>query len=256
MWPSLIFPWVGANAKVARQAINMNWMSLVLRLLIVMCETSFIIISHAFHPTTIPPLLDVPVYSLSTLGESNGCAGKSTMNILTYATPVGIQPNRIWCISLYKGTLSYENFIRERRGVLQLLRQEHAVLARILGGSSGRDIDKNNACNELGYEWERLPKEEDDDSSSGDWPFVLPHCHYYLKLELVGDLIDCGNHDVALCKVVSMITTSSNKSKVIEGAADLDSLSTRRLRDDKIISELGRIIPLPATLRTFVASQL
>jgi flavin reductase (DIM6/NTAB) family NADH-FMN oxidoreductase RutF len=215
-----------------------------------MCATSFIIITHAFHPTTIPPLLDVPVYSLSTLGGSNSSDGKSTMNILTYATPVGIQPNRIWCISLYKGTLSYENFIRERRGVLQLLRQEHAVLTRMLGGSSGRDVDKNNACNELGFAWQRLPNEEEDDSSRGDWPLVLPHCYYYLKLELIGDLIDCGNHDVALCKVVSMITTSSNEVQVVEGATELDSLSTRRLRDDKIISELGRIIPLSTTAIT------
>jgi hypothetical protein len=67
------------------------------------------------------------------------------------------------------------------------------------------------------------------------------------KVELIGDLIDCGNHDVALCKVVSMITTSSNEVQVVEGARELDSLSTRRLRDDKIISELGRIIPLPTT---------
>jgi hypothetical protein len=111
---------VSSNTKVARsrQAINMSGLSFVLRL-ILMCATSFIIITHAFHPTTIPPLLDVPVYSLSTLGGSNGSDGKSTMNILTYATPVGIQPNRIWCISLYKGTLSYDNFIRERQGVLQ-----------------------------------------------------------------------------------------------------------------------------------------
>ena len=116
--------------------------------------------AFAYHSTSIPPLLNVPVYSLSTLGDSSsstgtcGNQGGSTMNILTYATPVSSAPHRMWCISLYKGTSSYENFARERRGVLQLLRPEHARsirsgddalgrkgkggnLIRLLGGSSG-----------------------------------------------------------------------------------------------------------------------
>lgn len=33
-----------------------------------------------------------------------------------------------------------------------------------------RDIDKNNDCNKLGFARQRLPKEEDDDSSSSNWP--------------------------------------------------------------------------------------
>ena len=164
-----------------------------------------------------PPLLDVPVYSLSTLGDSswlstsstsisiNNHAAKSTMNILTYASPVSSAPHRMWCISLYKGTLSHENFTRERRGVLQLLRPEHCSrcissegkgeageLIRLLGGSSGRDIDKRIACANLGYAWENLPRVGEEDEAA--WPPVLPSCLYYLKLELVGDLIDCGNH--------------------------------------------------------------
>ncbi len=93
------------------------------------------------------------------------------MNILTYASPISITPHRMWCISLYKGTLSHENFKRERRGVLQLLRPEHAYcirsgdesrkgeagdLIRLLGGSSGRYVDKRVACENLGYAWEQL----------------------------------------------------------------------------------------------------
>jgi len=211
---------------------------------------------YAFHSTSFPPLLDVPVYSLSTLGSSDndgdGTAttnNKSTMNILTYATPVSIKPHRMWSISLYKGTLSHENFTRNRRGVLQLLCPEHASckgksgvegeLIRLLGGSSGSDVDKRILCKEMGYEWERLPPNENDGKDI-EWPKVLPSSIYYLKLELVGDMIDCGSHEVALCKVVSMISSE----EITDASEELDSLSTRQLRRDSIISELGRVIPL------------
>ena len=56
------------------------------------------------------------------------------MNVLTYATPVSIQPCRMWCIGLYGGTLSHENFVRERRGVLQLLRRSRPTLMRTRRG--------------------------------------------------------------------------------------------------------------------------
>lgn len=213
-------------------------------------------LSHAFHPTSIPPLLDVPVFSLSTLGGDgeSPSAGKSTMNILTYASPVSIKPRRIWSIGLYKGTMSHENFVREKRGVLQMLRPEHAYcrgagasgetgeLIRVLGGSSGLDVDKRNICAGLGYKWEKLPQDEEEGGDL-EWPDVLPSCVYYLKLKLVGNLIDCGSHEVALCEVVSMISDDD-----VQNAADeLDSLSTRKLREMSIISELGRIVPLETT---------
>jgi len=107
-----------------------------------------------------------------------------------------------------------------------------------LGGSSGKDVDKRILCKEMGYEWENLPNEKEEDDF--EWPLVLPSCVYYLKLELVGDMIDCGSHEVALCKVVSMISNE----EIIDASEELDSLSTRQLRRNSIISELGRVIPL------------
>ena len=205
------------------------------------------IISHAFHATSTPPLLDVPVFSLSTLGGASKSSDNdhakstsSTMNILTYASPVSIKPHRMWSISLYKGTLSHENFTREKRGTLQLLTPQHSSLVRVLGGSSGNDVDKRLVCEELGYAWEKLPNDKKDDDH---WPLVLPSCVYYLKLELVGDMIDCGSHEVALCKVVSMISNE----EIIDPSDELDSLSTRSLRNDSIISELGRVVPIVNT---------
>ena len=220
----------------------------IIAILLLLCQHN----ANAFHTTSTPPLLDVPVYSLSTLGSSDNDGSttnnKSTMNILTYATPISIKPYRMWSISLYKGTLSHENFTRDRRGILQLLCPEHASckgksgvegeLIRLLGGSSGSDVDKRLLCKEMGYEWEQLPNEDDDNDI--EWPKVLPSCVYYLKLELVGDMIDCGSHEVALCKVVSMISSE----EITDASEELDSLSTRQLRKDSIISELGRVIPL------------
>lgn len=150
--------------------------------------------------------------------------------------------------------MSHENFKRERRGVLQLLRPEHAYcirsgdesrkgeegdLIRLLGGSSGRYVDKRVACENLGYAWEQLPWvcEESDEKEDDSWPYVLPSCLYYILLELVGDLIDCGSHEVALCRVVKMLSGEDTRD-----IAELNFLSTRELRRKSIISELGRVI--------------
>ncbi|CAN0201620.1 unnamed protein product, partial [Ectocarpus sp. 12 AP-2014] len=73
--------------------------------------------------------LSVPVFSLATVNED----GSTNMNIVTYASPAGIKPERLWMVSLFKVTLSYENFIREGWGVLQLLQRNHAPLVPILG---------------------------------------------------------------------------------------------------------------------------
>ncbi|KAL7449768.1 hypothetical protein ACHAWC_001794, partial [Mediolabrus comicus] len=217
------------------------------------CSTA----AYSYQATTIPPLIDVPTWSLSTKpGNNDDTDAVSTMNILTYASPVAIQPYRMWSISLYKGTLSHENFVKERRGILQLLRLEHAfckvdddidggkhgALIRVLGGSSGRDVDKETVCEELGFPWQTLEcKGESKANDDNDvWPKVLPHCVYYLKLELVGEMIDCGSHDVALCRVVDMVMTTDDEN-INTNTNELDYISTRKLRDMDVISELGRI---------------
>lgn len=209
--------------------------------------------ASAYQATTIPPLIDVPTFSLATSGGDGDKASSSsnTMNILTYASPVSIKPHRMWSISLYKGTLSHENFTKQRRGILQLLRPEHALckrddgdgnnalpgeLIRILGESSGKDVDKKAICEQLGFPWETL-KCNGGTIDNDVWPQVLPRCVYYLKLELVGDMIDCGSHDVALCRVVEMVSEDDS----INAADELDYISTRALRDMDIISEFGRI---------------
>lgn len=52
----------------------------------------------ACHVCARSPQLSVPVFSLATVNED----GSTNMNIVTYASPVGIKPERLWMVSLYR----------------------------------------------------------------------------------------------------------------------------------------------------------
>ncbi len=84
-----------------------------------------------------PPVLTSPVFSLATLDAS----GATNMNLLTYVSPVGIRPDRLWTISLFRKTASAENFVARRTGVLQQLTHAHAPLTYALGGTRFRAFD-------------------------------------------------------------------------------------------------------------------
>jgi flavin reductase (DIM6/NTAB) family NADH-FMN oxidoreductase RutF len=172
----------------------------------------------ALQSTSIPPLIDVPTYSMATLNED----GSTNMNILTYATPVSVRPDRVWSLGLYKETLSYRNFVRTKSCVLQLLTEDHVPLIKLLGGTSGSDVDKRDACSKLGVKWM--------DGSGTD---LLPGCACYFKLSTTTDVVDVGSHGVALCRVDDMLVTGEDGSQ--------EYLSTARLRELGIITEQGRV---------------
>eukprot|EP00429_Kryptoperidinium_foliaceum_P010547 CAMPEP_0176002050 /NCGR_PEP_ID=MMETSP0120_2-20121206/445_1 /TAXON_ID=160619 /ORGANISM="Kryptoperidinium foliaceum, Strain CCMP 1326" /LENGTH=192 /DNA_ID=CAMNT_0017334623 /DNA_START=165 /DNA_END=740 /DNA_ORIENTATION=+ len=165
--------------------------------------------------TSTPPLLSTPTYSLATFNKD----GTTNMNICTYASPVSITPHRIWCLGLYQETLTEENIQRSPFGVLQLLTEDHADLVSVLGGTSGRDIDKKEACARLGFEWER-----NDDMEGIE---LLPGCSSYLYLQIQGGLVDAGSHLIApYCRILSMWRDPKGTSP---------QLSTGRLRELGII---------------------
>ena len=178
--------------------------------------------------TTTPPLLDVPTYSMATCNAK----GKTNMNILTYATPVCIRPDRVWSLGLYKETLSCENFLQKKSCILQLLTEQHIPLVKVLGGSSGKDRDKQEECQRLGFTWGHLPGVVEGEESSTSAPMVLPGCAYYLKLTAIGDPVDCGCHCSVLCKVDAMFVSDPTKTSYV---------STARLRDLGVITEQGRV---------------
>lgn len=183
--------------------------------------------------TTDPPLLDVPTYSLATQDEN----GQTGMNILTYASPISIRPDRIWSIGLFKGTWTHEHFARTGKGVLQLLAPHHAKVVRLLGGSSTREVNKKEKCADLDVPWIPFPENEDEKSSIQ----VLPSCVHYLKVRLVGALIDCGSHDLAMCKVEAMFVSPSAEDGDGDSANKKQPLMTSQLREMGIITAQGRV---------------
>jgi flavin reductase (DIM6/NTAB) family NADH-FMN oxidoreductase RutF len=171
----------------------------------------------ALQATSTPPLVDVPTYCMATLNED----GSTNMNILTYATPVSVKPHRVWSLGLYKETLSYTNFIRTRSCILQLLTKDHIPLIKLLGGTSGRTVDKHAECAKLGFEWTENGRLQ-----------VLPGCAYYLKMSAMGEIVDAGSHAGAMCRVDEMLVSTDEKQAY---------LSTAKLRELGIITEQGRV---------------
>jgi hypothetical protein len=68
-------------------------------------------------------------------------ASDTNYNIVTYASPVAINPSR-YALVLYAHTLSRENMIRERTDVLQLLEHKHEGLVDLLG----RNVSFTHTC--------------------------------------------------------------------------------------------------------------
>lgn len=148
--------------------------------------------------TELPPysLLSTPVYSLSTAGDAEG--RNATLNMMTYASPVALRPKRFYAIGLYKQTLSYENMAKTRTGVLQILQQQHAQHFQLLGKTSGRDVDKIAALRSAGV---RL--------TTRHGLTVLEDSLGIMHLRMVGDFTPCGDHEVAVCEMVSWETLAT-----------------------------------------------
>jgi flavin reductase (DIM6/NTAB) family NADH-FMN oxidoreductase RutF len=226
------------SSSVLSSPFKMKYSSSLLLLLLsliftVRCDS---LQSTTVVQTVTPPLIDVPTYSMATLNED----GSTNMNILTYATPVSTRPDRVWSLGLFKGTLTEQNFVKTRTCVLQLLTEQHACIVKTFGGSSGRDVNKEQACAEFGLSWQELELQQDEDEEKmltcDSGMKVLPGCAYYLKLTAVGDFVDAGSHMIApYCKVEQMWVSDSNDEK------KHDYLSTARLRALGIITEQGRV---------------
>ncbi len=180
-------------------------------------------VASGLQQTSNPPQLDVPTYSLATFNRD----GTTNMNIITYATPVSSSPNRVWSLGVYRETLTEENLLRKPVAVLQLLTTEHVPLIDILGGKSGRDVNKKEACSKVGFTWLHCDEFQGLD--------VIPGCASYLFLTVQGGLLDAGSHlIVPFCQVESMYTSGDDMTSSAH-------LKTSRLRDLGVITEQGRV---------------
>ncbi len=79
--------------------------------------------------------VNLPVYSISSRGS------RENMHIITYVSAVSMQPKRMLC-AVYEGTCTLQNIRREREFVLQLLAEAQYPLVRLLGKTSGNEVDK------------------------------------------------------------------------------------------------------------------
>lgn len=84
--------------------------------------------------------LSVPVYSLVTKG-SKEASRNATMNLVTYAIPVSIEP-RQFEICLLRSTLSFENFVHHGEGVLQVREPDDCNLMTLTFEYMNIDVER------------------------------------------------------------------------------------------------------------------
>lgn len=161
--------------------------------------------------------LSMPVYSLSSLPgpEDVGLPSDPTLrsfyqafsesrpslNITTYTSPVAIKPVRMFSLGLYIGTMTWRNVRQSKRVALQILTKEMMTpqLFEILGRKSSRNMNKLPVLRES----HRLI----------DWKgyTIFEDAFGVMLLEVVGDFSQCGDHDVALCRVTDWETLSPGR---------------------------------------------
>ncbi len=128
--------------------------------------------------------VSTPVYSIS----SRDTAGNANMNIITYALPVSLTPNR-FIIAVYRPSLTLEILRDQPRFVLQLLGEDQYRLTNLLGMHSGRITDK------IG----RLAKRK----LLGEWKgfAVLKDCLAVMEMTITSELETDGDHAIFHCQV-------------------------------------------------------
>ena len=155
---------------------------------------------HASPPSCGPPskhvfaYLPAPVFALSTNVvniNSTTDSHKTNVCMVSYAAPVSINPPK-FAMGVYKGTMSHETFMKTRRGVLAVLRPQHRALAKLLGKTSGRDVDKSKSIKELGFDSVCVYEHEVIATAAGVVELVWPDGN---------EAVDCGDHEVVICDV-------------------------------------------------------
>eukprot|EP01036_Dinobryon_divergens_P028840 gene28840-37847_t len=197
----------------------------------------------SFRELYSPLKLDLPVWSLSTLNDD---FSTTNMNIVTYATQVGIKPLPVYAISLFKGTLSFDNFKRNGYGALQLLPSSAHNLVNCLGKRSGRDFDKVTELQYLGVSLSAIsiPSSRSlslvDQSTTAtetreDSLLVINQSPMILLVEYLRQeypILDVRDHEVMLCQVNRVISFSDTEQK---NSSEGSYLTTQTLRNMNII---------------------
>lgn len=86
-------------------------------------------------------LANIPVYSLATYDGQT-----VNMNICTYVSAVSMKPKR-YMVAVHHQTKSFENILRSKIAILQLLGKRHVSYVNVLGKKSGLQSDKESYLN-------------------------------------------------------------------------------------------------------------
>jgi Flavin reductase like domain len=196
-----------------------------------------------------PPAISMPVWSLTCstgpwqqirtnpapTNDDDTPLPTTSMNIVTFCTPVSVAPPKLFIISLYYNTLTKDSFLASGQGILQLLRPSHKRLVPILGKRSGYESDffKRDACDALGVAWVPTSIGSDAESTFD----ILPNCAAYIQVKVV-NTIPAGDHLVALCEVVQSLEWKDGVLIPSSASTPLDATSalyTGQLRQEGII---------------------
>ena len=210
-------------------------------------------LAFALSPIPPPPPISIPVWSLSSpmvtthrntstdddLSSSLDTNEKelsTSMNIITFASPVSVAPPKLWIVSLYNNTLTRESFLSSKIGVLQLLSPKQSVLVPILGKRSGyeNNFSKRKACKETNNnEWISFSLHDEDfdidamtESKGRSLPLsldLLPNCACYIVIKLL-DVIAAGDHDACLVEVIQTMKWDEKLGQIIRCSDDNTSI--------------------------------
>ena len=134
------------------------------------------------------------VWSLST----TDIEGKGNMNICTYVSAISMEP-KIIMVAVYHDTQTMSNLKTSKRALLQLLSEELAPVLQVCGRLSGAKVDKIS----------RLQKRHQINYLN-----ALPYfatAAGYLELQVDQLISFGGDHDLAICSVLSSKNISDTK---------------------------------------------
>ena len=130
-----------------------------------------------------------PVYSLAT---------RDSMNVVTFATPVAIEPMRRFAVALYGNTRSHFNFVVEGGpATLQVLRKDsHEELIDLLGRTRADSIDGGDGKMKMIRARAATTRRETNGVE------VLMDALAVFDLEIMS-VTNAGDHDVVICDVTA-----------------------------------------------------
>jgi hypothetical protein len=114
-----------------------------------MCRASMNIVTYA-APMTLKPKVRRACGQLHAGASSHATARRA---LTRRAPPLAagsrrcaeMPPQRLFSVALYHDTLTLANMERTRKGVMQILGEQHARLVPLLGKTRGQDVDKVRA---------------------------------------------------------------------------------------------------------------